>query len=141
MKAIFPSPIDGDLLKLVHLSNGFKTIPGLRPLKAGDICRAEASCRYRKRRLRQDSLSMSCVGQSGLQGLVSILLPWSPHGLRAFASGRLVSLITLLNLSPMLMLGVLLSKDWFEWADESKPLSAGTCLIFRLCLRSPTRTR
>jgi hypothetical protein len=26
----------------VHLSNGFKTIPGSRPLKAGDVCRAEA---------------------------------------------------------------------------------------------------
>ena len=42
MKAVFPSSIDGDLLKLVHLSNGFKMIPGSRPLKAGDVCRAEA---------------------------------------------------------------------------------------------------
>ena len=42
MKAIFPSAIDGDLLKLVHLSNGFKMILGSRPLKAGDVCRAEA---------------------------------------------------------------------------------------------------
>jgi hypothetical protein len=41
MKAIFPSAIDGDLLKLVHLSNGFKMIPGFRPLKAGDVCCAE----------------------------------------------------------------------------------------------------
>ena len=40
MKAIFPSTIDGDLLKLVHLSNGFKMIPGSRPLKAGEVCRA-----------------------------------------------------------------------------------------------------
>jgi hypothetical protein len=32
---------DGDLLKLVHLSNGFKMIPGSRPLKAGDVCRAD----------------------------------------------------------------------------------------------------
>jgi fatty acid synthase subunit alpha len=42
MKATFPSSIDGDLLKLVHLSNVFKVIPGSRPLKAGDVCRAEA---------------------------------------------------------------------------------------------------
>ena len=38
MKAISPSAIDGDLLKLVHLSNGFKMIPGSRPLKAGEVC-------------------------------------------------------------------------------------------------------
>jgi fatty acid synthase subunit beta len=35
-KAIFPRTIDGDLLKLVHLSNGFRMIPGAEPLKAGD---------------------------------------------------------------------------------------------------------
>ena len=42
MKAIFPHAIDGDLLKLVHLSNGFRLIKGTRPLKAGDVCKAEA---------------------------------------------------------------------------------------------------
>lgn len=29
MKAIFPKTIDGDLLKLVHLSNGYRMIPAL----------------------------------------------------------------------------------------------------------------
>ena len=38
MKAIFPSAIDGDLFKLVHLSNGFKMIPGSWLLKAGEVC-------------------------------------------------------------------------------------------------------
>lgn len=35
-KPIFPRPIDGDLLKLVHLSNGFRMLPGAQPLKVGD---------------------------------------------------------------------------------------------------------
>lgn len=35
-KPIFPRPIDGDLLKLVHLSNGFRMLPGSEPLKVGD---------------------------------------------------------------------------------------------------------
>ena len=30
--------------------------------------------------------------------------------------------------------GILLLKDWFKWAGESKPLTAGMCLTF--CLRS-----
>ena len=34
---IFPQTIDGDLLKLVHLSNGFKMVPGAQPLKVGDV--------------------------------------------------------------------------------------------------------
>jgi len=36
-KPIFPRKIDGDLLKLVHLSNGFRMIPGAAPLKKGDV--------------------------------------------------------------------------------------------------------
>lgn len=35
-KPIFPRTIDGDLLKLVHLSNRFRMIPGAEPLKKGD---------------------------------------------------------------------------------------------------------
>jgi hypothetical protein len=42
MKSIFPSAIDGDLLKLVHLSNGFQIVEGTRTLHVGDVCRAEA---------------------------------------------------------------------------------------------------
>ena len=38
-KPIFPRVIDGDLLKLVHLSNGFKMLPGVEPLRKGDqVC-------------------------------------------------------------------------------------------------------
>ena len=36
IKPIFPKAIDGDLLKLVHLSNGFRMLPGAEPLKKGD---------------------------------------------------------------------------------------------------------
>ena len=36
-KPIFPRKIDGDLLKLVHLSNGFRMMPGATALKKGDV--------------------------------------------------------------------------------------------------------
>ena len=36
-KPIFPRSIDGDLLKLVHLSNGFRMVPSAEPLKNGDV--------------------------------------------------------------------------------------------------------
>jgi fatty acid synthase subunit beta len=37
IKSIFPKTVDGDLLKLVHLSNGYKMIPGAAPLQKGDV--------------------------------------------------------------------------------------------------------
>jgi hypothetical protein len=42
MKAIFPAEIDGDLLKLVHLSNAFTMAPDASPLQVGDTCTSEA---------------------------------------------------------------------------------------------------
>jgi len=42
MKSIFPHSIDGDLLRLVHLSNGFRMVPEATPLRVGDVCKAEA---------------------------------------------------------------------------------------------------
>ncbi|KAI1764571.1 beta subunit of fatty acid synthase [Hypoxylon sp. FL1150] len=41
-KPIFPRQIDGDLLKLVHLSNGFRMMPGADPLKKGDQVKTTA---------------------------------------------------------------------------------------------------
>lgn len=45
MKAIFPKTVDGDLLKLVHLSNGYRMIPGAEPLKKDDVVYSDASIR------------------------------------------------------------------------------------------------
>jgi fatty acid synthase subunit beta len=42
MKSIFPAAIDGDLPKLVHLSNSFRMVEGTKPWQEGDICRPEA---------------------------------------------------------------------------------------------------
>lgn len=42
LKPILPRKIDGDLLKLVHLSNGFRMIPGASPLKKDDVVETTA---------------------------------------------------------------------------------------------------
>jgi len=42
IKAIFPKAVDGDLLKLVHLSNSFLMRPGAEPLKKDDIVETKA---------------------------------------------------------------------------------------------------
>lgn len=43
MKAIFPLTIDGDLLKLVHMSNGYTMVPGASPLKKDDKLTSDAT--------------------------------------------------------------------------------------------------
>lgn len=42
MKAIFPKSVDGDILKLVHLSNAYALLPGATPLKVGDKVSSDA---------------------------------------------------------------------------------------------------
>ena len=42
VKAIFPNSVDGDLLKLVHMSNGYKMLPGAKPIQEGDVIATSA---------------------------------------------------------------------------------------------------
>ena len=42
IKAIFPDTVDGDLLKLVHLSNGYRMVPGAALLQEGDLISTSA---------------------------------------------------------------------------------------------------
>lgn len=43
MKAIFPKNVDGDILKLVHLSNSYRMMPGASPLVVGDKVSSDAN--------------------------------------------------------------------------------------------------
>ncbi|CCH45960.1 fatty acid synthase [Wickerhamomyces ciferrii] len=52
IKAIFPKKVDGDLLRLVHMSNGYKMIPGASPLAKDDVVSTTAEI---KSVLNQDS--------------------------------------------------------------------------------------
>ncbi|KAJ1953090.1 fatty acid synthase alpha subunit Lsd1, partial [Dipsacomyces acuminosporus] len=41
-KTMLPKLVDGDVLNLVHMSNGFRIIDGAEPLKAGDVVDSKA---------------------------------------------------------------------------------------------------
>jgi fatty acid synthase subunit beta len=45
IKAIFPRTVDGDLLRLVHLSNSYKMYPGASPLAKDDVVSSVAEIR------------------------------------------------------------------------------------------------
>jgi len=41
MKFVFPAAVDGNLLKLVHLSNGFRLADGAKPLAIDYVCKGD----------------------------------------------------------------------------------------------------
>jgi len=135
MKSIFPSAIDGDLLKLVHLSNGFRMVDGAKPLQVGDVCKAEAQ--------------IVSVINSNEGKVVKVKGHVYRHGkqvievVSAFLyRGRFTDYENtfdtieepdyLVPLETDADVGVLQSKEWFEWESETTPLVAGTPLTFRI---------
>ncbi|KAK2463415.1 hypothetical protein APHAL10511_004501 [Amanita phalloides] len=135
MKSIFPSSIDGDLLKLVHLSNGFRMVAGARSLKAGDVCRAEAQI-----------LSVTNVNKGKIvkvkghvyrqaDPVIEVVSAFLYRGRFGDYENTFDTMeepeytVTLLTDADI---AVLQSKEWFEWDDESIPLVAGASLIFHI---------
>ena len=135
MKSIFPGAIDGDLLKLVHLSNSFRMVEGAKPLQVGDICRPEA---------RIVSVINSSEGKivkvkghcyRNNQPVMEVVSSFLYRG--RFVDYENTFDTTeepdyLVHLESDADVGVLQSKEWFEWDDMSPSLLAGTPLIFRI---------
>lgn len=135
MKSIFPATIDGDLLRLVHLSNSFRMVEGAKPLQVGDICRPEA---------RIVSVTNSNEGKivkvkghcyRNDQPVIEVVSSFLYRG--RFVDYENTFDTTeepdyLVPLETDADVGVLQSKEWFEWDDDSSPLVAGTSVIFRI---------
>ena len=135
MKSIFLSVINGDLLKLAHLSNGFRMVEGAGPLQVGDVCRAEARIasvtktdagkvvNIKGHVYREDKPVIGVVSSFLYRGRFTdyentFETTEEPEYLIQFPDDAAV--------------GVLQSKEWFEWNDELMPLQAGTGLIFQV---------
>lgn len=135
MKTIFPEAIDGDLINLVHLSNGFRFIEGVAPLKAGDVCTTEA---------RVTSVTNSDSGKTvKVKGYVlrdgeAVIEVNSAFLYRGKFTDYENTFETIeepdyvVKLDKPTSVGVLQSKPWFEWDDDSVPLDIGTELTFKV---------
>lgn len=148
MKPIFPSTIDGDLLKLVHLSNGFRVMPGAPALVPGDTVTSTS---------RIESVSNSDSGKTvSVRGTVYRLSSAADKGKTSDDSDKVAVLEVTSSFlyrgkftdyaqtfsriqSPEYSvayttpesLAVLRSKEWFQWDDDASPLKQGTTLHFR----------
>ncbi|KAJ5469421.1 Fatty acid synthase subunit beta [Penicillium diatomitis] len=133
-KPIFPRTIDGDLLKLVHLSNGFKMLPGAQPLKVGDVLDTTAQINAV---INQESGKMVEVcgtlkrnGEPVMQ-VTSQFLYRGAYTDFENTFQRKDEVPMQVHLASSRDVAILRSKEWFRM-DESETELLGQTLTFRL---------
>ncbi|GAM91484.1 hypothetical protein ANO11243_095350 [Dothideomycetidae sp. 11243] len=133
-KPIFPRTIDGDLLKLVHLSNGFRMIPGATPLKKGDVLDTTAEINAV---INQDSGKMvevcGTITRDG-QPVMEVTSQFLYRGHYTDFENtfqRKIEKPMQVHLATTKDVAVLQSKEWFQMDDPSINL-LGQTLTFRL---------
>ncbi|KAF8071859.1 fatty acid synthase [Lyophyllum atratum] len=135
MKSIFPTDIDGDLLKLVHMSNGFRMMQDAKPLQVGDICKAKAQIVSVTNANEGKIVKVKGHVYRGDEQVIEVVSAFLYRG--RFVDYENTFETTeepdyLVPLESDAAVGVLQSKEWFEWDDDSKPLLAGAALLFRI---------
>ena len=134
MKAIFPQSIDGDLLNLVHLSNGFRMVGDASPLHVGDVVHTEAKI---SSVINTDAgKAVKVIGNIVHKGKPVIEVTSSFLYRGRFTDYENTFEIVqepdyLVEYPTDASILVLLSKEWFEHYKE-QPFTPGTSLIFRL---------
>ena len=133
-KPIFPRAIDGDLLRLVHLSNSYRMIPGAEPLKKDDVLNTTAQINAV---VNQDSGKMVEVcgtikrdGQTVME-VVSQFLYRGIYNDFEKTFQRKEETPMQVHLSSTKDVAVLRSKEWFHMDDSETSLLNQT-LTFRL---------
>lgn len=132
INAIFPKTVDGDLLKLVHLSNGYRMIPGAKLLAHGDVVSTKAEI---KSVLNQASGKMVEVVGTIIRDNEPVLEVTSQFLYRGdykdFENtfSKKVETPYEVKISSMKELAILKSKEWFEILEETDLLNKS--LTFR----------
>ena len=115
MKIILPQLIDGDLLNLVHLSSIFRMLDGASPFHVSSVVTAEAK--------------IASVINTDAGKTVKVIGNIVHEGKPATSSNtfEIVQEPDYVGGYPTdASIDVLLSKEWLELCDQSKPLTAGT---------------
>ncbi|KAG0241381.1 3-oxoacyl-[acyl-carrier-protein] synthase [Mortierella sp. GBA43] len=135
IKAIFPKSIDGDLLKLVHLSNGFRMLDGADPLKQGDVVDTVADINAV---VNTDSGKLVQVKGVVLRDGKRVMEVTSEFLYRGNFTDfhntfqKIVELPMEVKLTSAKDVAVLKSKEWIQWAEGEHTVGPNASLIFRL---------
>ncbi|KAK4553557.1 beta subunit of fatty acid synthetase [Recurvomyces mirabilis] len=133
-KPIFPRSIDGDLLKLVHLSNGFRMMPGAAPLKRGDVLDTNAEVNAV---INQDSGKMVEVcgtitrdGEKVMEVTSQFLYRGAYTDFENTFQRKIETPIQV-HLATTKDVAILQSKEWFRMDDSDVEL-LGQTLVFKV---------
>jgi fatty acid synthase subunit beta len=135
IKAIFPKSIDGDLLKLVHLSNGFRMLDGADPLKQGDIVDTVAEINAV---VNNDSGKLVQVKGVVLRDGKRVMEVKSEFLYRGNFTDfhntfqKVVEIPMEVKLTSAKDVAVLKSKEWIQWTEGEHTVGPNASLIFRL---------
>ncbi|KAL8812479.1 MAG: hypothetical protein Q9223_000999 [Gallowayella weberi] len=133
-KPIFPRAVDGDLLKLVHLSNGFRMVPGAEMIKKGDVLDTTARVNAV---INQESGKMVEVSGTITRGGKPVMVVTTQFLYRGTYTDyeqtfqRKEELPMQIHLATSKDVAVLRSKEWF-CMDESDIELLDKTLTFRL---------
>ncbi|KAI1007020.1 Fatty acid synthase subunit beta [Podosphaera aphanis] len=133
-KPIFPKSIDGDLLKLVHLSNGFRMMSGAEPLKKGD--EVETTAQINAVIIQDSGKMVEVCGTITRNGkpVMEVTSQFLYRGIYSDFSNtfqRKIETPMRIHLATSRDVAVLRSKEWF-CLDEPDHDLLGQTLTFRL---------
>ncbi|KAK9464500.1 acyl transferase domain-containing protein [Lipomyces arxii] len=134
IKALFPKAIDGDLLKLVHLSNSFKMYPGAEPLKKDDVVNTKARINAVLNQVSGKMVEVCGVISRENEPVMEVTSQFLYRGTYTDFENTFQNKSELpmqLTLKSAKDVAVLRSKDWFELNDPLMDL-LGQTLTFRL---------
>ncbi|CEG69980.1 Putative Fatty acid synthase alpha subunit [Rhizopus microsporus] len=137
IKAIFPKVIDGDLLKLVHMSNGYRLLDNSELLKVGDVVDTYA---YINGIINTDSGKVVEVKGTIVRDGKPVLEVTSQFLYRGQFNDyehtfeRKSETPMEFKVKDVKDIAVLKSKEWMHWTDalEKHEVTVGCSLIFRL---------
>ncbi|KAJ1865430.1 fatty acid synthase alpha subunit Lsd1 [Coemansia sp. RSA 989] len=135
-KSILPKIVDGDVLNLVHMSNGFRMVDGAEPLKAGDVVESRARIvEVTNEETGKRSRIRGHVYRDG-KPVVEVTTSFFYRGaFTDFANTfrNVDEQPTRVTLETTLDVAVLRSKEWFvPLEDTGHELQPGAILEFRL---------
>ncbi|KAF9167813.1 3-oxoacyl-[acyl-carrier-protein] synthase [Actinomortierella ambigua] len=135
IKAIFPKSIDGDLLKLVHLSNGFRMLDGAEPLKQGDVVDTVADINAV---INNDSGKLVQVKGVVIRDGKRVMEVTSEFLYRGNFTDyhntfqKTVETPMEVKLESAKDVAVLKSKEWIHWDESEHTVAPNSSLVFRL---------